>query len=411
MTYRILMLLENNPFPQDGRVRQEAAALVDDGYHVSVIAPRGTEQPWFEQANGVEIYRFPTPPEASGFLGYLLEYGYATASIGALSLWVLLTRGFDIVHTHNPPDTLVLIAGFFKLLGKRFVFDHHDLAPEMYSALFDDSNPIVYRALLLFEKLSCRLADAVFATNDSFRRVVIDRHGVPDEAITIVRNGPDLMRLRPVEPAADVQCAGKLTICYVGEMGFHDGVDYLLRSLHYLITDLRRTDAYCVLVGGGDAWLSMQELSTTLEIADHVLFTGWVAHTDVARYLCAADICVAPEPSNAYNDRCTVIKMMEYMALGKPIVAFDLPEHRFTAQTAAVYAQPNDELDFALQLSALMDDPVQRTLMGEAGRERVGSELAWSHQAQRLLTAYDMLTGQAVQRSLRSRQTEGPFHD
>ena len=219
MTVHILMLLENNPFPQDGRVRQEAAALVAGGYRVSVIAPRGRGQPWREQVDGVDVHRFPAPPEARGFLGYLLEYGYATAAIWLLSLRVLLTRGFDVVHTHNPPDTLVLIAGFYKLLGKRFVFDHHDLAPEMYEVLFAEGKPLVHRALLLFEKLSCRLADRIITTNRSYRQVVMARHfggdkrmadeGNGDERITVVRNGPDPTRLRPVDPAPEARRHGQ----------------------------------------------------------------------------------------------------------------------------------------------------------------------------------------------------------
>ena len=355
------MLLENNPYPQDGRVRQEAHALVAAGHQVTVISPMGPGQPWHQVCQGVRVYRYPAPPEANGLWGYLWEYGYSMAAAWLLSLLVFLRNGFDVVHTHNPPDTFVLIAAFFKLFGKRFVYDHHDLAPEMYYARFGGSgNPLVYRVLVWFEKLSCRLADRVIATNQSYRAIEMQRGQVPAERITIVRNGPDLDRLRLVDTDPDLCHQGKTTLCYVGDMGFHDGLDYLLRSLHQLAYGLGRTDFHCVLVGGGDAWSSMRSYSEQLDLADLVLFTGQVPHQEVPRYLSAADICVAPEPSNAYNDRSTMIKMMEYMALGKPIVAFDLPEHRFSAQEAAVYARPNDELDFARQIAALMDAPQQR---------------------------------------------------
>jgi len=389
---RVLMLLENNPYPEDGRVRREATALVNAGHQVVVICPRGDEQPWQEVVNGVAVYRFPPPPEASGFLGYLLEYGYATAAMFLLSLYALLRPGFDVVHTHNPPDTLVFIAGFYKLLGKQFVYDHHDLSPEMYWALFgDDGNPLVHKTLLWLEKLSCRLADHVITTNGSYKIVEMERDGVPEKRITIVRNGPDLNRLREVAVDPTLKQPDKTTICYVGDMGHHDGVDYLLRALKHLVEDLNRPDFFCVLVGGGDAWPGLKLLSEELNLTDYVLFTGRVPHAKVARYLSAADICVAPEPSNDYNDRSTMIKMTEYLTLGKATVAFDLPEHRVTAQDAALYARPNDELDFAQKIIELMDDPARRQRMGEIGKQRIRTELAWLHQEKHLLNVYKTL--------------------
>jgi glycosyltransferase involved in cell wall biosynthesis len=319
---RVLMLLENNPYPEDGRVRREATALVNAGRRVTVIGPAAPGQPWHEAIDDVCVYRFPAPPEASGFLGYLLEYGYATLALYVLSLLVFLRQGFDVVHTHNPPDTLVFVAGFYKLLGKRFVYDQHDLSPEMYRALFrDEGSQFVYKTLLRLERLSCRLADHIIATNGSYKAVEMERSGVPEERITIVRNGPDLTCLQEVSIDPDLRRPGKTTICYVGEMGHHDGVDYLLRALWHLVYDLGRSDFWCVLVGDGPAWSAMKSLAEELRLTDFVLFTGRVSHTEVSRYLSAADICVAPEPLNAYNDRSTMIKMTEYLALGKPAVA------------------------------------------------------------------------------------------
>jgi len=389
---RVLMLLENNPYPQDGRVRLEANALAAAGYQVSVICPSSRGQSWREMLDGVHVYRFPAPPDANGFLGYLWEYGYSMVATFAMSLLVFLSAGFDVVHTHNPPDTFVFIAAFYKLLGKRFVYDHHDLAPEAYYARFGSSdNRLVHHALVLFERLSCRLADHVIATNQSYRMVEMQRGHVPEQRITIVRNGPDLNHLQTVEPDPDLRRLGKTIIGWAGRMGFQDGVDYLLGALRHLVYDLGRTDFLCVLVGAGDASPSMKSLTEQLGLADYVLFTGWVEHTEVARYLSAADIGVAPEPSNSYNDRSTMIKMMEYMALGKPIVAFDLPEHRVTAQDAALYARPNDESDFARHIVALMDDPERRKRMGQRGRERIETELAWPYQEKHLLEAYEAL--------------------
>ena len=219
----------------------------------------------------------------------------------------------------------------------------------------------------------------------------MQRGHVPEERITIVRNGPDLNRLRPMEPDPDLRRMGKTVIVYLGVMGFQDGIDYLLRALQHLVYDLGRTDFFCVLVGAGDALPSLKQLTEQLDLAGYVSFTGWVKHPEFVRYLSAADIGVAPEPSNSYNDRSTVVKITDYMALGKPIVAFDLPEHRVTAQDAAVYARPNDELDFARQIAALMDDPQRRQKMGQMGRERVETELAWAYQEKHLLEAYEAL--------------------
>jgi glycosyltransferase involved in cell wall biosynthesis len=388
----VLMLLENESYPQDSRVRLEAASLTAAGYRVSVICPAARRQPWRETLDDVRVYRFPAPPPGDGFLGYVWEYGYSLLATFVLSLLVFLREGFDVVHAHCPPDIFVLVAAFYKLLGRRFVYDHHDLAPEMYYARFGGKgHRLVYHALILLEKLSCRCADHVIATNQSYKTVEMQRGHVPHDRITVVRNGPDLNGPQPAETEPDLRREGKMTIGYVGVMGTQDGVDYLLRALHHLVCDVGRTDFLCALVGAGDALPGLQSLTERLDLASHVLFTGWVEYTEVARYLNAADICAAPEPSNAYNDRSTAIKVMEYMAFGKPIVAFDLPEHRFTAQDAAVYARPNDELDFAHKIAALMDDGERRQKMGQIGRKRVAEELAWSYQEQHLLEVYQAL--------------------
>ena len=245
--------------------------------------------------------------------------------------------------------------------------------------------------LVWFERLSCRLADHVIATNQSYKAMEMQRGSVPEERITVVRNGPDLNRLRLVEPKPGLRQEGKLTLVYVGIIERQDGVDYLIRALQHLIIDLERSDFQCIVVGKGGALNDVKTLTWQLGLGDRVFFTGFVEPTQVASYLCAGDIGVAPEPSSPLNDRSTMIKIMEYMAVGKPVVAFDLPENRFTAQGAALYAQPNDEFDFARQLAVLLDDPDRRKKMGLVGRERVANELAWPHQAKHLLAAYASL--------------------
>lgn len=386
---RVLMLLENHTYPQDGRVRREAVSLQRAGYRVTVIAPAGDGQPRSEVVDGVRVYRYPAPRERDGFVGYAIEYGYSMLMSALLTFFVFVRHGFDAIHAHNPPDTFVFIAAPYKLLGKRFVFDHHDLSPEMYDARFgDDANPKVHRVLRRLERWTFRLADHVISTNESYRDIAMGRGNVPPHRVTIVRNGPELDRVRLMEPDPQLRSRAKHIFGYVGVMGPQDGVDYLIRALHHLVADLDRGDFLCFIVGGGSAVPELQALVTELGLEDHVWFTGRTSDEDLMRYLSTADICVDPDPFNPFADRSTMIKMTEYMAMARPIVAFDLTEHRRTAAEAALYATPNDELDFARCLAELMDDPERRAAMGDVGRRRVEERLAWPHQEQRLLAAY-----------------------
>jgi glycosyltransferase involved in cell wall biosynthesis len=383
------MLLENQSYPQDHRVRREALALTAAGYRVSVICPRDTNQPLRETLHGVSVYRYWAPAPANGFLGYLWEYGYSMTATFVLSLLVSVSQGFDVVHAHNPPDTFVFIAAFYKIFGKRFIFDHHDLSPEMYCARFPDGGSrLVFRALVALEQLTCKLADHIIATNESYKKIEMARGRIPESRISIVRNGFDVQQHISAEPDRVLREKGKIIIGFVGVMGFQDGVDYLLRALHHLRQDLGRQNFFCVLIGTGDAFPKLKSLATRLHLDDCVWFTGRVSDTELLRYLSASDICVDPDPSNPFNDRSTMLKMMEYMAHAKPIVAFDLPEHRFTAQQAAVYVVPNDELAFAQALSHLMDDPARRNAMGAFGRHRIETTLAWRYSIPNLLGAY-----------------------
>jgi glycosyltransferase involved in cell wall biosynthesis len=389
---KVLMLLENNPYQIDIRVKHEARTLVKAGYRVSVISPRPPDGKLYEVMDGVNLYQFPAPPDGKGFLSYIWEYGYSMIVTFFISLFVFLRERFDIVHAHNPPDTFFFIAAFYKLLGKRYVYDHHDLAPEMYYARFrNGGNKLIFQMLVYMEKLSCRLANHVIATNESYMTMEMERGRVPAERITIVRNGPDLERVQPIELDNALRQKADTILGYVGRLGPQDGVDYLLRALHHLIYDLNNRAVFCVVVGKGDMLAELKALAKELQIEEYVWFTDWIPDEDLIRYLSTVDICVDPDPSNSFNDRSTMIKMMEYMALGKPIVAFDLPEHRVTAQDAAVYARPNDELDYARQIAELMDDPERRSRMGQMGRERIETELSWQYQEKHLLAAYEVL--------------------
>lgn len=391
---RVLMLLENNPYPQDCRVRRECKALLSAGYQVSVIAPAEPDQPRREIVEGVEVYRYAAPRGGKGVLGYLWEYGYSLIASFFISLRLWMGRGFDVIHAANPPDVFPPLVVFYKLFGKRFVFDHHDISPELYAARFGSGhNRMVYHALVLAEKLSCRLADLVIATNQSYKLIEMQRDKVPESRIRIVRNAPETDRFRLVDPDPELRARAGFILGYAGVMGYQDGLDYLLRSLHHLAYELGRTDFYCVLIGGrGDARPSLIKLATELQLDNFVKFTGWVSDEDYVRYLSSADICVDPDPSNSFNDRCSMNKMVEYMALGKPIVAFNLPEHRFTAREAALYVPDNDERKFASALAELMDDEPRRLAMGAAGQERFQAVLSWDYSVKELLKGYAQLS-------------------
>ncbi len=397
---RILMLLENAAYSEDGRVRCEANSLASAGYAVTVIGPAAKGERYFEQFGDVTAYQFPPPPMAHGLLGYCIEYAYALTVMAALSVWVAIRRGFDVVHAHNPPDFLVVIGGFWRLFGKKFVFDQHDLAPDMYRARFvEPANPMLHRILVFFERLSSRWADRVITANDSYKRLQVTRNLIPASRITVVRNGPEPWHMNVFEPDQDIRGGAANVIGYVGVMGTQDGVDYLLRALGILSHEYNRQDWLCVLIGKGPAIEDLQRLATELDIAANMHFTGWVDYEKVPRYIAATDICVVPDPSNEYNDHSTIVKVMEYMAQAKPIVAFDLPEHRTTAGDTALYAEPNDEREFAKHLLQLMDNLQLRRSLGDAGRKRVIESLTWKHQETHLLAAYRSLESQSPARS------------
>lgn len=390
---RVLILVENLPSPFDRRVWQEACTLRDAGYSVSIICPtgKGCERK-LEVIDSIHIYRYRLPVEASGAAGYALEYASALAQTFVLSLRVLLARGFDVVHACNPPDLFFLIGGFFKLFGKKFLFDHHDLAPELYEAKFRRRG-FFHRLLLRLERLSFRAADVSIATNESYRRIAIARGGMAPERVFVVRSGPDLTRLRRLPPDERLRCGRRYLVGYVGVMGEQEGVDYLLRAVHHIVFNLRRHDIHFGLVGGGTALAHMRALAVQLGVADFVTFTGRVPDEELLRVLNTADVCVNPDVANDMNDKSTMNKIMEYMALGKPIVQFDLTEGRFSAQSASLYARRNDAADFAGRIVELLDDPPRRAAMGEFGRRRVEERLEWRHEAPRLLAAYEALCG------------------
>ena len=388
--HRILMLLENESFPDDTRVLLEATALVDAGFAVTVVCPTGKRTGKSETIEDVRVYRYPKPWAMTGLIGYVAEYAYSML-MGFLYAWfVLLRHGFDTIHIHAPPDMNALVAIAFKLLGKHYVLDMHDLSPELYQAQRDgNGSRVVERALRWFERLACRQADRLIATNETQRRVQVQRCGVRDEHCYVVRNGPNEMFLRDVEPREELCRAGRMVIGYVGMIGTQDGVDYFVRMIDELRS--RRSDFIGVIVGDGPALPALEQMVAELKLQSCVQFTGLVEFADVPRYIASFDVCVTPDPCNPYNDSCTTIKTMEYMALGKPTVAFATSENRITAGDAALYASDNDPIELAALVEQLLNDSERRTRMGEAGRTRIERSLSWAHQQKQLVALYNDL--------------------
>jgi glycosyltransferase involved in cell wall biosynthesis len=388
---RVLILVENLPSPFDRRVWQEATTLRDAGYAVSIICPTGKGyEKKFEAIDGIDIWRYSLPAEAEGALGYAVEYFAALSWTFLLSLRIFFSKGFDVIHACNPPDLFFLIGNFFKLFGKKFVFDHHDANPELYEAKFGRRD-FFWKAMCLLERLTFRFADVSIATNNSYRRIAIERGGMPPERVFVVRSGPSLERLKILPPDEKLRNGRKYLVGYVGVMGRQEGIDLLLQAVRHLVHKLKRTDIHFGLVGGGTSLQEMQNLAREMGVADYVTFTGRVPDAELLAMLNTADVCVNPDVANEMNDISTMNKIMEYMALGKPIVQFDLTEGRHSAQRASYYARRNDAYDLAAKIIELLDDPGRRAEMSQYGRSRVEQELAWVHEAPKLLAAYEAL--------------------
>jgi len=356
------MIVENCTFRRDPRVRREAKALHSAGHQVSVVCPQEKQRPWYERIDGVAVYRFPHFQAGISAWGYFLEYIYANLAIAVLSLVVLVREKFDVIHVANAPDTLVLTMIPYKAVGKRIIYDQHDLCPELYRTRFPRFNSRLLRLLLWLERQSYALADHVIVTNESYKQTAITRGQIAESKITVVRNGPDLESLSVQDVDAELRSRSKNIIVYTGVIGFQDGLDCLCRILHRLRYDLGRNDFLCVVIGDGDALPRVKALARELWLGENVLFTGWIDDSErYLRYINTADICVSPEPLSDYNDRSTFVKVMEYMAAGKPIVGFELAETRASAQHSALYVSDNDEKEFAVQVVRLMDDPVLRS--------------------------------------------------
>ncbi len=383
--------MENLPVPFDKRVWNEAKALTRAGYGVSIISPagRGYEKR-YEEIDGIAVYRHPLPAEASSPLGYAVEYSVALFWETVLAFRVLLTRGFDAIHACNPPDMIFLIGLLFRLFGKKFLFDHHDINPELYVAKFGRRG-LSYYLMILLERLTFMTAHISLATNASYREIAILRGKMRPDKVYIVRSGPDLQKFRPVPPDESLKEGKRYLVGYVGVMGKQEGLNYLLDAASHVLHDRDRNDVLFVIIGSGTEFGAIREYAKKLGLNRHVRFTGRIPDDELLTYLSTADVCVNPDVANEMNDKSTMNKIMEYMAVGKPVVQFNLTEGRRSAMDASLYARRNDPIDFADKVLFLLDNENLRRRMGAFGRERVESVLAWEYSEKVLLEAYRAL--------------------
>ncbi len=393
---RVLIVVENLPVPFDRRVWQEARTLRDAGAEVAVICPTGKGfTALYEELEGIHVYRHALPVDADSVVGYLREYSAALWGEFRLMMRIWRRHGFDVIHACNPPDLIFLVALPFRLIGKRFVFDHHDINPELYEAKYARRDAF-WRILRLFERLTFALADVSIATNQSYRTIAIERGRMASDKVFVVRSGPDLSRFKAVPPDASHRRGRRYLIGYVGVMGEQEGIDLLLEAAVELVHRRGRQDVQFCLVGGGPSLDRLRAMAIEMDVGDHVTFLGRVPDDTLLSVLCSSDICVNPDRVNPMNDKSTMNKIIEYMAMGKPIVQFDVLEGRYSAEGASLYAGANDPVDFASKIEELLADAARRQAMGAIGRSRVERELSWDHQVPALIAAYREVLGLAA---------------
>jgi glycosyltransferase involved in cell wall biosynthesis len=386
---KVLIIVENLPVPFDGRVWKEACALHKDRYEVTVLCPRGKGYTrGYERLEGIHIYRHPIPPEGNNALGYLWEYGVALFWESLYAWWIYLRRGFHVIQGCNPPDNIFLVALAFKLFGVKYVFDHHDANPELYISKYEKEG-FLYRTQVLLEKWTFRCSDVSIATNHTYKELAVRRGGMAEEDVFVVRNGPDLATFKLVAPKPELKYGKRFLVGYVGTMSIQEGLDILVDVAQYVKQSGRR-DVHFTCVGGGPGLAGLRQMVRDMNLEDTMNFTGRIPDQDLIAVLSTADVCVNPDKPCEMNSISTMIKIMEYMAMGKPIVQFDLKEGRFSAGQASLYSDNKDLVKgFAGNILWLLDHPEERKRMGEIGRHRVERELAWEYSVPHLLAAYE----------------------
>lgn len=390
MDRKILIIVENLPVPFDTRVWQEATTLAREGYTVSVICPKGKGyNEDYEYLEGVHIYRHDLPKEGNGPIGYVREYFSALWHEYRLARKIYKERGFHVIHGCNPPDNIYMVASRFKGKGVDYVFDHHDICPELYEAKFGKTSGPLYKSQLWLERHTYDHCTFAFVTNESYKEIAIRRGGMSPDKVHVLRSGPRLERLKIQSPKPEIKRGKRFMVGYLGVIGQQEGIEYLLEAARYLRDEKGRDDIFWGIVGGGPHLEALRRKSEEMGLQDIVEFTGRVSDEKMLDYLNTADVCVNPDEYNAMNDKSTMNKVLEYMALGKPIVQFDLTEGRYSAQDASLYAERNNARDMADKIVMLLDDPERREKMAAIGRERILNELSWDHTSRALISAYD----------------------
>jgi glycosyltransferase involved in cell wall biosynthesis len=388
----VLIIVQNLPVPFDRRVWLESLALTAAGFDVAVVCPKAPGDPSYEVVDGVRLYKY-RPYRASGrAIGFVGEYLYSFVATARHALKAWRDRPFEVMQACNPPDIFWPLALLFRVLGRvRFVFDHHDLCPELYESRFPTAPRAPYWGLRALEWATFRSADEVTSTNDSYRQVAIDRGGKRPDQVTVVRTGPDPQRLQRGAEDAALRRGRRHLVAYIGVMGPQDGVDIVIRAAARIVHELGRTDISFTLIGSGDCYDELVALRDALDLGDYVEFTGRAPDELVGRIMSTAVIGLSPDPKNPLNDVSTMNKTMEYMAFELPVVAFDLRETRVSAGAAAVYVEPNREDRYADAIVDLLADADQRREMGAFGRTRVEDELAWTYQRGRYVEVFRRL--------------------
>ena len=391
---RIVIIVQNLPVPLDRRVRLECQALIEAGYLVSVVCPKGPGDPRHHVVNGIDIHKYRPYPPTQRKLGFVAEYLYSFTMTAWLVAKLWRRHRFQVLQACNPPDIFWPLGELFSAVGGvHFIFDQHDLCPELYQSRFPKGARALYVGIRLLEWLTYRTADHVVATNESYRAIAMDRGGKRPEQVTVVRTGPDPELLRRQEPEPVLKRGRRFLAAYLGVMGPQDGVDIVLLAADVVVHEFGRDDISFTLVGTGDCFDDLVTMRDELGLANHVEFTGRASDDLLFRVLSTADIGLSPDPKNPLNDVSTMNKTMEYMAFELPVVAFDLHETRVSAGDAGVYVEPNDVTLYAKAIVELLDDEPRRRSMGALGRDRVERELAWCHQRESYVAVYNRLLG------------------
>lgn len=389
MDRKILIIVENLPVPFDTRVWQEATTLVSNGYTVSVISPKGKGYSRDEEIiDGVNIFRYDLPSEGNGFLGYVKEYGSSLWNEYKLAKKVYKKIGFEIIQGCNPPDNIYMVANRFKKYGVKYVFDHHDLCPELFYAKFKKYG-LLYKSQLWLEKKTYDNCEFAFVTNESYKKIAIERGKMDPKKVFVLRSGPNLKRLKIQPPKNEIKRGKKFMIGYIGVIGQQEGIEYLLEAIKYLKESLKRNDIFCGIVGGGPHLEALKKQTKEMGLDDIVEFTGRVSDQVLLDYLNTADVCVNPDEYNEMNDKSTMNKVLEYMALGKPIVQFDLTEGKYSAGEASLYATRNNSKDLADKINILLLNEDQRKEMSQIGRKRILEKFSWEKTSITIIRGYD----------------------